>query len=228
VADARLALRVLADVRLPPPAPLTGLRLGVVPGTEALPLTAAVERSLLEATTRAEPWAGPARPVPLPMADELQDIYATVQGAEALPWHRAAGHWPAHAELIGDDVRGRLQRSEAITPERAEAAARRRDVFRQHVAALFENVDLLLMPVAATGPSRTDNPDVVDFDGRSADLRAAVLPWALLASLCGLPACSVPAGFDEDGLPIGLQVVGPAGSDGRVLDAAAALAVPLT
>jgi len=47
-----------------------------------------------------------------------------------------------------------------------------------------------------------------------------VLPWTVLANLCGLPACAVPAGVDGDGLPVGVQVVGTRGDDLRVLAAA--------
>jgi aspartyl-tRNA(Asn)/glutamyl-tRNA(Gln) amidotransferase subunit A len=41
-------------------------------------------------------------------------------------------------------------------------------------------------------------------------------------SLAGIPAISIPCGLSE-GLPVGLQIAGPAFSDGRVLDAAHAL-----
>ena len=50
-----------------------------------------------------------------------------------------------------------------------------------------------------------------------------MLPWTVLANLCGLPACAVPVGLDDDGLPVAVQVVGRPGDDARVLDAAAAL-----
>jgi Asp-tRNA(Asn)/Glu-tRNA(Gln) amidotransferase A subunit family amidase len=91
--------------------------------------------------------------------------------------------------------------------------------------------------VASTGPSRVTDPDLVtlpagkswtsDANGQHGDVRAAVLPWTVLANLGGLPACSVPRGVDEDGLPIGVQIVGPPGADGMVLDVAAQLAVPI-
>ena len=37
-----------------------------------------------------------------------------------------------------------------------------------------------------------------------------------------MPACAVPTGFDPDGLPLGMQIMGPRWSDGRVLSVAAA------
>ena len=45
---------------------------------------------------------------------------------------------------------------------------------------------------------------------------------ALPANLTGLPASAVPTGFDADGLPVGMQVMGPRWADARVLAVAAA------
>jgi amidase len=42
-------------------------------------------------------------------------------------------------------------------------------------------------------------------------------PW----NIAGLPAASVPFGRDDDGLPIGMQLIGPAGSESRLLSLAA-------
>jgi len=62
----------------------------------------------------------------------------------------------------------------------------------------------------------------VDVDGR------AVSYWALpglltFCNLTGLPGLVVPAGADDQGLPIGIQIVGPRWSELRLLDIARAL-----
>ena len=54
------------------------------------------------------------------------------------------------------------------------------------------------------------------------------LDWAGFlydANLAGLPACSIPMGLGENGLPLGLQILGPAGSDEEVLRVAEAIEV---
>jgi aspartyl-tRNA(Asn)/glutamyl-tRNA(Gln) amidotransferase subunit A len=216
-ADARLALEVLTGRPLPAPAEVTGLRVGVVDARAAGP---AVRAALADAAGR---W-GTVQEIELPLADSYERLYGVVMGGEALAEHRAAGRWPQHAALYGADVRARLERCEQLSAaDLAEAAALRTEL-RHRTAALFARLDLLLLPVASCGPSRTTSPD--DRPDGGGSLRGAVLPWTVLANLCGLPACAVPAGVDHQSLPVAVQVVGPAGADSRVLSAAAALTAP--
>jgi hypothetical protein len=88
----------------------------------------------------------------------------------------------------------------------------------------FEDHDVLLtpsMPLAAFG---TDVASPASIDGVPVD--PFFDDWcalALPANLTGCPACAVPTGFDQDGLPLGLQVMGPRFADARVLAVAAAV-----
>lgn len=219
VGDARLAHAILSGVPLAAPAPVRGLRLGVLrapgPGDVAALQDGAVRRALAAGLLLSED------DVLLP--PDLVRVYAAVQGAEALAWHRGTGRWPAHAAVYGADVRALLERCEARSEDEVAEAGHRRAHLRRVFADLFGRVDVLLAPVALSGPSRVDRPDTVPGDDERGALRDAVLPWTVPANLAGLPACSVPVGMDRDGLPVGVQVVGPPGADALVLDVAAAL-----
>lgn len=213
--DARLALAVLTGRSLPEPAAVAGLRVGRVAAPDATP---AVQSAMADAAAR---WARVSL-AGLPLADRIERLYATVMGGEAVVEHRRSGRWPAHAGSYGADVRNRIERADQLTGQQLAAARQLRLELRRDVARLFDDVDLLLLPVASCGPSTTDDPDQRPDGG--GPLRSAVLPWTVLVNLCGLPACAVPMGVDDDGLPVAVQVVGPPGADARVLDAAAALA----
>jgi len=79
-----------------------------------------------------------------------------------------------------------------------------RSALGHQLAAAFERVDVIATPTAAGGAfplgSRVDDPVTM----YRSDL------FTTPASLAGLPAVSVPSGLDDDGLPLGLQLIGPA------------------
>jgi len=91
------------------------------------------------------------------------------------------------------------------------SALRIREILQEKMADLFEQFDILAaasLPVPAT-PLPMDISKGLDF----AD------PLGGIGNLCGLPALSVPCGFTEKKLPVGLQFVGRAGDDAAVLQA---------
>ncbi|MDQ1650072.1 MAG: aspartyl-tRNA(Asn)/glutamyl-tRNA(Gln) amidotransferase subunit, partial [Frankiaceae bacterium] len=233
VADARLLVELLSGTTLPPPSSVAGLRVGVgvAPG---VPLADDIGAVLDTAATRLGPMVAEVRRVELPLAGPGPQSYLSVQSylgvqaREALRWHRASGRWPQYADAYGSDVRTRLAAAEAMSEAQLDEADRLRRDLRQRMNEVFADVDLLLMPVAGCGPSLVARPDEVagppDNEGQHGLLREAVLPWTVPANLGGWPACAVPSGRDADGLSVGLQIVGPAGYDARVLDLAAALA----
>ncbi len=88
----------------------------------------------------------------------------------------------------------------------------RRDTFAGAWERFFTGYDALILPPAATTAFRHDTADV-GSQGHS----------MIFANLAGLPALTVPAGFDADGLPVGVQIVGPRWSEIRLIEVAAAL-----
>ncbi len=82
--------------------------------------------------------------------------------------------------------------------------------------AAFEQVDFVVTPTSPT--------TAFQLGERTEDPLAMYLAdyYTVPASLAGIPAISLPVGL-SDGLPVGLQIVGPVFSEGRILDAAHAL-----
>jgi aspartyl-tRNA(Asn)/glutamyl-tRNA(Gln) amidotransferase subunit A len=100
-------------------------------------------------------------------------------------------------------------------------AMREREWHRRRFEDFFDQYDLLLTPTMAVAafpierhPRRIGRQDVDPMKGYT--------PFCFHANLAGLPAASLPCGFNSDGMPVGLQIVGPWGEDERVLSASAA------
>jgi amidase len=83
---------------------------------------------------------------------------------------------------------------------------------------LFDEVDVLLLPMLATAPPKLG---FLPLDHDDVDLHwqrmAAFSPYAALANVGGVPALTLPFGRDGDGLPLPVQLVGPMASDGLLL-----------
>jgi aspartyl-tRNA(Asn)/glutamyl-tRNA(Gln) amidotransferase subunit A len=77
------------------------------------------------------------------------------------------------------------------------------------------------MPVSPSPPVEW-GVEELDHLGERRLIRDVVLPVTSPLNLAGVPACAVRGGFDDLGVPIGLQLVGPRGSDATVLAAAGA------
>jgi len=93
-------------------------------------------------------------------------------------------------------------------------AAQVRTLIMQDFARAFETCDLIAGP---TTPSTAFKLSEIPDDPLKLYLQDI---FTIPANLAGLPAISQPCGFDEQGLPVGLQLMGPAGADERVLRAA--------
>jgi aspartyl-tRNA(Asn)/glutamyl-tRNA(Gln) amidotransferase subunit A len=76
------------------------------------------------------------------------------------------------------------------------------------VAAIFDDVDLILTPMSSMPPFAAQGPMPTSINGVEVHAGMSVV-LAMLANLVNLPALSVPAGFTGSNVPVGLQIIGP-------------------
>jgi Asp-tRNA(Asn)/Glu-tRNA(Gln) amidotransferase A subunit family amidase len=125
------------------------------------------------------------------------------------------------SEAIGPINRALTKYRMLVPAPIVEKAGLIRTMMRRELAAAFADVDVIAWPtVPAVAPPLTEPMVELPSGTQTAD---AVNPrGGGLANLTGIPAVSVPVGF-EDGLPIGLQLQGSWGADALLLDAAEAI-----
>ena len=106
------------------------------------------------------------------------------------------------------------------------AADEARAQMTHQVAAAFTKYDIILAPVTATPAFPHDH---APFNSRELTLSTGEtipystnLNWIALATACRLPATCVPAGLTAQGLPVGVQLIGPPGGDAMTLAVAEA------
>jgi amidase len=86
--------------------------------------------------------------------------------------------------------------------------------------AFFETYDLLVLPVSQVPPFGADEEYPAAVDGEP---QLTYLDWmrsAYLVTVTGCPAISVPAGFTDEGWPVGVQLVAPYRAERRLLELA--------
>jgi amidase len=235
VADAALVLDAAAgnvegDLHRPAPVALAD-QVGIAPG----PLRIAISTRF--------PFTGfPARLHPEIRAAlhtvgaQLDDLGHTVMAGNPdyglrLSWSflsRSTSGLLDWADRVGDGVAldrrtqanmrmGRLLSQRALRRARAsEAASHRR------IGKIFNAVDVILAPTTAQPPPLTRAFDRLGGTGTDRAMIAAcpvTWPWNIL----GWPSINVPAGFTSDGLPIGVQLMGPQDSEPLLVSLAAEL-----
>jgi aspartyl-tRNA(Asn)/glutamyl-tRNA(Gln) amidotransferase subunit A len=101
-------------------------------------------------------------------------------------------------------------------------AGYRRNSLRASFLELFQTVDALVTPTVAITAFPAGTLGVDRIAGVAVDRHLGWSPFSWPINLTGLPAATIPCGFDTDGLPIGLQIVAPWLDEGLILRIAAA------
>ena len=87
-------------------------------------------------------------------------------------------------------------------------AQRYRSVLRKEFLAGFSDVDVFVTPTLPFTATPCGATEVVIENNQKEDMLSAIMQFTGVPSLAGLPALSLPVGFDPDGMPVGMQIIG--------------------
>ena len=129
---------------------------------------------------------------------------------------------PKFKALMKPELIWEIEGSFSITgPQLKEAGTDRTDWYRA-LTALFDHYDVLALPTAQLFPFDAKWHWPKSVKGREMDTYHRWMEVVIGGTLAGLPVVALPAGFNADGVPIGMQFMGRAGEDQRVLEFALA------
>jgi len=101
-------------------------------------------------------------------------------------------------------------------------AMHRRTQLRGQFLQAFGRAQVIITPTVAVTAFAAGTLGVDEIDNRPVDAHLGWSPFSWPVNLAGLPAATIPCGFDRDGLPIGLQIIAPWLEEGRIFRVAAA------
>ena len=233
VADSALLLQVVAgpdsrdvtSIRQPAP----DFSAGLADGVKGLRLAwssdygfAAVDPEVIQVTERAAKlFAGMGATVEDANL-KLDDPFDTFWNIFATASYTSYGHLfdEGRNELTDYGVTS-MEHGRTVTGADLSRAIYDVDRLGRQMEEFFDDFDLLISPTMAVPafPIK-QRPSVIG--GREVDPFWGFVPFTYLINITGQTAASVPCGYSSDGMPIGLHIIGPKGSEAKVLQASAA------
>ena len=154
--------------------------------------------------------------VSLPHLADSQESATNIALAEATNYHQSRGFYPARIADYGSDVSGRLEMGAQV---RAVHYLRGFEVKRkveQDFDSAFKHVDAILAPATPIAAPRIGENELM-VAGEKETVRSALVRLNRPANLTGHPAIAIPCGFTRQGLPVGLQLIGPKWGEATLL-----------
>ncbi|KIN60850.1 Amidase [Sulfitobacter noctilucae] len=187
----------------------------------ALPYEGGIDDLSTAALRQLEDMGHSVENVPAPFdMDLIWDSWITLRSFAVAGGSAALHANPETRKLLKPAAIWEIERGLAMsTSDIYRASATRSDWFRA-VMALFEDYDVLVLPSAQCWPFDVTLDHPTEIAGVAMDTYHRWMQVVIPAGLIGLPVVNIPAGFGANGLPGGLQLIGPRGSDGPLLQLA--------
>lgn len=194
-----------------------GMRIGVPKEVIWDIMDAEVGAAFRKAMTDFEELGASVEEVSIPELEWVQAIAIAVTTSEAASLYGDLVR--EQGDRFDQAIRRRIESGMFITAESYLQGQRARALFARRMSAVYENYDLLAMPTVAI-PAPKQDAETMKIGGQIASVREALLRSTRVFNICRMPVAAVPCGFSTDGLPLSLQLGGPAFQDARVLRAA--------
>jgi aspartyl-tRNA(Asn)/glutamyl-tRNA(Gln) amidotransferase subunit A len=153
------------------------------------------------------------RPALLPVLEEIDRHALIVMQGES-----ARQHASRLDDALAPALRRRLAKGLEITDETLAASVKARDrLVREFDQAVLGDNDIFVLPVMPIVTPTADRCDPAS-ERFSARTLYALSRWTRFVNMLGVPAAAMPAGFDHNGMPVAVQIVGRAGTDLALLD----------
>lgn len=150
------------------------------------------------------------------LSDALEAYAVLISMRRAASMGEVIDEWaPLMDPFVVDYVRSGLP----MTSRDLGRGIGRRNALYAAVEAIFEEFDLLVTPTVAVTAFEIGQDNPATVNGKPLESWRDWMCFTFPFNLTGHPAATVPAGWTDDGLPVGLQVVGPRWADRQVLAA---------
>ncbi|MFH5823088.1 amidase [Georgenia sp. AZ-5] len=157
------------------------------------------------------------RDVTLPRMHRAAAAVLTILFSEAAAIHHH--YLETRLQEYGPDVRLSLLSGRLYSAVDYVNARETRAKLRQELDLVLEEADILVTPTAVLEPPRWDAP-MIRTDEGEVELLEAIIRCTAPFNLTGHPAITVPCGTGDEGLPVGLQIVGPRNSEAMLVHVA--------
>jgi len=210
-----IALEAPGSAFLPPIAPAdAGLRIAWAPDLGGLPMEPIQRQALHGVPDKlAEMGHHVEQAAPdLSGAVEIFDILRAQLFAQGM-----AANYEQHKDKLKDTAKWQIERGMNLDGADILRAEQMRAALFERCCDFFDNYDVLACPVTQVQPFPVETEWVSEIDGHTMNTYIEWMRVCTDVTLMCSPAISVPAGFTSDGLPVGLQLVGPPRDDMGVL-----------
>ena len=151
---------------------------------------------------------------------DAEDTFQTLRGTQYVA---GVGRLLAdHRDLLKDEVIWNIEHGLSLTPEQIGLAEVARGGIINRTARFFETYDVLVCPTVLTPPFDVDIRFLTEVEGVELHTYIGWLLMTFALTLTGCPIISVPCGFTESGLPVGVQIMAPWKEEAYLLSVASA------